>query len=312
MSETIEQSSTKIKPKQNSKIKEKPLRLAIQKKGRLSEDTLKLLSDCGIQIKASSRALVTGSVNFPLELLWVRDDDIPELVSKGACDAGICGENVWLEASAISNSKQYISNYMNLGFARCRLEIAIKESESYNSIRDLNGKKIATSYPGLLNDYLLKHNVKADVVFQHGAVEIAPKLDLADAICDLVSTGYTLKANGLKAVECILQSEAQLKINKDLSADKLQILSRLKQRITGVRSASESKYIMLHAPKDKLNDIVELLPGSESPSVMALQDSTRVAVHAVCREEVFWETMEKLKSLGASSILVLPLEKMMV
>lgn len=290
------------------------LRLAIQKSGRLSTDSLDLLKACGIKIKSPKEKLLLHADNFPLDLLFVRDDDIPQLVMDGVCDLGIVGQNV-LEESALERgtSTSYVAERV-LDFGGCRLAIAIPEERPYGGLKDLAGLRIATSYPQLTKRYLADQGVKAEVVTLSGSVEIAPRLGLADIICDLVSSGSTLEANKLRAVETIFKSTATLIRNaRPLNAEKAHSLEIVLRRLDGVQKAAGTKYIMLHAPKANLADIKKLLPGSENPTVLPLAgDDSKVALHAVCSEDVFWETMDALKQAGASSILVLPIEKMML
>jgi ATP phosphoribosyltransferase len=293
------------------------LRLAIQKSGRLSTDSLDLLNRCGIKVKAPKEKLLLHAENFPIDILFVRDDDIPQLVMDGVCDLGIVGENVLeetaLDRTADGDSNPYVVD-RRLDFGGCRLAIAVAEERAYSAPSDLTGLRIATSYPRLTKRYLAEKGIKADVVTLTGSVEIAPRLGLADAICDLVATGSTLEANRLRAVETIFKSKATLiRCDRELSAPKRHALDIMLRRIDGVQMAAEAKYIMLHAPKSALAEIKKLLPGSENPTLLPLAgDDSKVAVHAVCQEAVFWETMESLKRAGASSILVLPIEKMML
>lgn len=293
------------------------LRLAIQKSGRLSTDSLDLLNRCGIKVKAPKEKLLLHAENFPIDILFVRDDDIPQLVMDGVCDLGIVGENV-LEETALERTSGGTHNpYVvdrRLDFGGCRLAVALPEERGYASSADLAGLRIATSYPRLTKRWLAAQNVKADVVLLTGSVEIAPRLGLADAICDLVATGSTLEANRLRAVETIFKSKATLiRCDRPLDVAKRHALDILLRRIDGVQLAAEAKYIMLHAPKSALPEIKKLLPGSENPTILPLAgDDSKVALHAVCQEAVFWETMESLKRAGASAILVLPIEKMMM
>ena len=291
------------------------IRIAIQKSGRLSEESFRLLAACGIYVKPRKEQLFCHSENFPLDLLLVRDDDIPGLVSDGTCDFGIVGTNVLQEKSlqTISDSKNNIEMIQYLGFAACRLAIAVPKGFSYTDLSSLNKCRIATSYPNILSDFIQKNNLDIEITTLTGSVEIAPRLGMADGICDLVSTGGTLEANNLREVETVFKSQAVLIKSSDvLSDEKQKIASLFQNRVEGSELANGSKYIMLHAPKSAMSTIVTLLPGAERPTVLELQgDSTKVAIHALCRESIFWETMEKLKIAGASSILVLPVEKMM-
>jgi len=293
------------------------LRLAIQKSGRLSTDSLDLLKSCGIKVKAPKEKLLLHADNFPVDILFVRDDDIPQLVMDGVCDLGIVGQNV-LEESALERHSAGAANGYSvsrpLDFGGCRLAIAIPEERPFAGLNDLQGLRIATSYPYLTGRFLAEKGIKAEIVRLSGSVEIAPRLGLADAICDLVSSGSTLEANRLRAVETIFKSKAALiRCSRALTPEKAHALDIMLSRIDGVQKAADAKYIMLHAPKAALAEIKKLLPGSENPTILPLAgDDTKVALHAVCQEAVFWETMESLKKAGASSILVLPIEKMML
>ncbi len=293
------------------------LRLAVQKNGRLSSDSLDLLTRCGIRVKAPRERLLLHSENFPLDLLFVRDDDIPQLVMDGVCDLGIDGTNVLEETALERRNNGAGSGYVterDLEFGACRLAIALPEERPYASAADLAGVRIATSYPRLTQRFLNEKGVAAEVVMLSGSVEIAPRLGLAEAICDLVASGSTLEANKLRAVETVFKSTAVLiRGARDLNPTKQHVLEILMRRIDGVQLASGAKYIMLHAPKAALEEIKKLLPGSENPTILPLAgDDSKVALHAVCQEAVFWETMESLKRIGATSILVLPIEKMML
>lgn len=288
------------------------LRIALQKSGRLSDESFSLLRRCGITLRVGNGRLVCCSDNFPLEVLLVRDDDIPQLIAEGTADIGVVGNNVLAEYQL--RQQITLSVVRDFKFGYCRLSLAVPNALDYQGLESLQGLKVATSYPQLLRNFAAENQVVIEVETLSGSVEIAPKLGLADAICDLVSTGATLEANELTEVATILQSRAQLIANnKILSPQKQCILQQLLQRIEGVEIANEAKYIMLHAPKARLEQVVRLLPGVETPSVMTLEgDVNRVGLHAVCRETIFWETLESLKAVGASSILVLPVEKMMV
>jgi len=293
------------------------LRLAVQKSGRLSTDSLELLASCGIRVKTPKERLLLHADNFPIDILFVRDDDIPQLVMDGVCDLGIVGTNVLEEAALERRLNGAAGGYAverSLDFGGCRLAVALPEERSYAGPGDLQGLRIATSYPQLTKRFLADRKISAEVVYLSGSVEIAPRLGLADAICDLVASGSTLEANKLRAVETIFKSTAVLLRNaRELPAIKAHVLEILLRRIDGVQKAAGTKYIMLHAPKAALAEIKKLLPGSENPTVLPLAgDDTKVALHAVCAETVFWETMESLKQAGASSILVLPIEKMML
>lgn len=293
------------------------LRLAIQKSGRLSSDSLDLLAHCGIRVKSAKERLLLHSDNFPIDLLFVRDDDIPQLVMDGVCDLGIVGTNVLEEAALERRTNGTAGGYLierPLDFGGCRLALALPEERPYHSAQDLQGLRIATSYPQLTKRFLAEQKITAEVVYLSGSVEIAPRLGLADVICDLVASGSTLEANKLRAVETVFKSTAVLlRSAHELAANKSHSLEILLRRIDGVQKAAGTKYIMLHAPKTALAEIRQLLPGSENPTILPLAgDDTKVALHAVCSEAVFWETMESLKKAGASSILVLPIEKMML
>jgi ATP phosphoribosyltransferase len=293
------------------------LRLALQKSGRLSTDSLDVLARCGIKVKTPKEKLVLHAENFPIDVLFVRDDDIPQLVMDGVCDLGIVGTNVLEEAALerrfAGNGHAYVVE-RELDFGGCRLALALPEERAYNGPRDLQGLRIATSYPRLTQRYLDAQKVAAEVVQLSGSVEIAPRLGIAEAICDLVATGSTLEANKLRAVETIFKSTAVLiRGDRALNPEKTHVLEILLRRLDGVQLAAEAKYIMLHAPKAALPEIKKLLPGAENPTLLPLAgDESKVALHAVCQEAVFWETMEALKKAGASSILVLPIEKMML
>ncbi|AUH01129.1 ATP phosphoribosyltransferase [Pectobacteriaceae bacterium CE70] len=292
------------------------LRIAMQKSGRLSDDSRELLARCGIKINLQQQRLIAFAENMPIDILRVRDDDIPGLVMDGVVDLGIIGENVLeeelLNRRAQGEDPRYFT-LRRLDFGGCRLSLAMPLDETYSGPQCLQNKRIATSYPHLLKKYLDEQGIDFKSCLLNGSVEVAPRAGLADAICDLVSTGATLEANGLREVEVIYRSKAAL-IQRDgeMPADKQQLIDRLLTRMQGVIQARESKYIMLHAPSDRLEDIVALLPGAERPTILPLAgDKNRVAMHMVSSETLFWETMENLKMLGASSILVLPIEKMM-
>lgn len=293
------------------------LRLAIQKSGRLSTDSLDLLNRCGVKVKAPKEKLLLHADNFPIDILFVRDDDIPQLVMDGVSDLGIVGQNVleetMLERRNAGNGHAYTTDRV-LDFGGCRLAIALPEERPYSGPSDLQGVRIATTYPNITRRFFEEKGIKADIVMLSGSVEVAPRLGLAEAICDLVATGSTLEANRLRAVETIFKSKAALiRGDRKLTPQKAHALEILLRRIDGVQLAAEAKYIMLHAPKASLDAIKKLLPGSENPTLLPLAgDDTKVALHAVCQEAVFWETMEALKKAGASSILVLPIEKMML
>jgi ATP phosphoribosyltransferase len=289
------------------------LRIALQKKGRLAEDSFALLKKCGLRFSIRGGGLLARVKNMPIDLLLVRDDDIPSFVANNAADIGIVGENVLVEEQLTSKTKLDAKIAMRLGFSRCKLCLASSENGQVQSASDLSGTRIATTYPGVTARYLSENNINATLVEMKGAVELAPSISIADSICDLVSSGATLEANGLSAFETILESEAVLiRSERTLSAEKADILEKLMNRIAGVLKSKDSKYIMLNAPKSAVADITNLLPGSDAPTIMPLagQDDL-VAIQAVCTETVFWETLEGLKALGARAILVLPIEKMM-
>ncbi|MDC9612970.1 ATP phosphoribosyltransferase [Xenorhabdus khoisanae] len=292
------------------------LRIAIQKSGRLSDDSRTLLARCGIKINLQQQRLIAFAENMPIDILRVRDDDIPGLVMDGVVDLGIIGENVLEEELLTRQAQGETPSYLTLrrlDFGNCRLSLATSFDCEYTGVECLQDARIATSYPHLLKRYLDQKGIRFKSCLLNGSVEVAPRAGLADAICDLVSTGATLEANGLREVEVIYRSKACL-IQRDgeMPEAKQQLIDKLMLRIQGVIQARESKYIMLHAPNDKLEEIISLLPGAERPTILPLAGAqNRVAMHMVSSETLFWETMEKLKALGASSILVLPIEKMM-
>ncbi|MFY2508987.1 ATP phosphoribosyltransferase [Vibrio pectenicida] len=292
------------------------LRIAIQKKGRLSKECQELLKKCGVNFNIMGERLVVHSLNMPIDLLLVRDDDIPGLIMDGVVDLGFIGENeleeVRLDRKALCEPCEFIT-LRRLDFGGCRLSIALDKDEEYNGPQDLAGKRIATTYPRLLKAYMDEQGVTFSTCMLTGSVEVAPRAGLADAIADLVSTGATLEANGLKEVAVIFQSKATLiQRTGDFDLDKMALIEKLLTRMQGVQQAKESKYIMLHAPIGQLEQVKALLPGAEDPTVLPLSsDKEKVAIHLVSTENLFWETMEQLKELGASSILVLPIEKMM-
>jgi len=295
---------------------EQRIQIAVQKTGRLTDHSIDLLQRCGLKLTQSKDQLFLYGENMPIDLLLVRDDDIPGLVSDDVCDLGIVGLNVVEEKrqELLGNGRApRIKQVFELDFGHCRLALAAPAGTEYLDKGSLNNRKIATSYVNILRDYLTKNGIDAEPVYFSGAVEIAPKLGKADYICDLVSTGSTLAANGLREVETLLESEAVvIQTEAILSDEKQALVDRMLQRLDGVLQVRESKYIMLHAPRDALPQIRDLLPGSEAPTVMPLDGADdKVAVHAVCRENVFWETLENLKAAGASSLLVLPVEKML-
>jgi ATP phosphoribosyltransferase len=282
------------------------LKIAIQKSGRLYEGSVNLLKECGIDIVNGVNKLKTEASNFPLTVYFLRDDDIPQYVEDAVADIGIAGENVVYE----SNKK--VSVVEELGFATCRLSIAVRRGEEYTGASYLQGKRIATSYPGLLKKFLDENKVNAEIHEISGSVEIAPGIGLADAICDLVSSGSTLFMNGLKEAEMILQSRTVLIKNKNLSAEQEILLDKLLFRIQAVKKAKNNKYILLNAPNDNLQQIIQLLPGMKSPTVLPLAEPGWSSVHSVLNENDFWDIIEKLKTAGAQGILVVPIEKMII
>jgi len=282
------------------------LRLAIQKKGRLADNSLELLKSAGIRIDNYSQQLLIKAQNFDLELLFIRDDDIPEYVQDGIADIGIVGENVILE------SGKQLKTIEKLGFGKCRMSIAIPKAKEFSSISDLEGKNIATTYPKILNNYLTEKQIKAKVHYISGSVEITPNINLADAIFDIVSTGSTLISNGLKEVEVVMNSEAVLISNENLSTQKIEILDRLIRRIKAARNASENKYILLNAPNDSIEKICSLLPGMKAPTILPLATTGWSSLHSVVKEDQFWDIIDQLKELGAQGILVVPIEKMVL
>ncbi|MEG1452123.1 ATP phosphoribosyltransferase [Brevundimonas sp.] len=286
------------------------LRIAIQKSGRLADRSLDLIRDAGLKWVKGHNELLYRVENYPIDLIRVRDDDIPTFVADDVCDLGIVGENVLEEGRNGGPNAQVV---MPLGFGRCTLKLATLPSADWQGAKSLEGQRIATSYPNILKRYLALEGVKADVVLMRGAVEVAPRMKLAAAICDLVSTGATLEANGLVARDTVFESQAVLiKSPTPPEAELSDLLDSIMERMSGVIASSGAKYVMMNAPRAALGDIIAILPGAGSPTIMPLAGrDDAVAVHAVCQEAVFWETLEKLKAVGASAILVLPIEKMM-
>ena len=282
------------------------LKIAIQKSGRLYDDSVKLLKDCGIDLKNGVNKLKTESDNFPMEIYFLRDDDIPQYVEDAVADIGIVGENVLYEKS------KKVDIIEHLGFGKCRLSVAVGRGEQYNGVSDLSGKRIATTYPVLVQQFLEKNKVNAEIHEISGSVEIAPGIGLAHAIVDLVSSGSTLFMNGLKEVETVLQSQAVLIRNGRLDAAKQLILERFLFRIRAVKKARNNKYILLNAPNEKLREIIQLLPGMKSPTVLPLAEPGWSSVHSVLNENDFWDIIERLKDAGAQGILVVPIEKMVI
>ncbi|MCG3167123.1 MAG: ATP phosphoribosyltransferase [Bacteroidia bacterium] len=282
------------------------LRIAIQKSGRLHEDSIRLLREAGIEFNNGINKLKSEAFNFPLEVLFLRDDDIPQYVEDGVADIGIIGQNVLVEKN------KNVKTINALGFGKCRLSIAVPKAKQFNSADDLNGMKIATSYPHILGNYLKENNIKAEIHEISGSVEIAPGIGLADAICDLVSSGSTLFMNGLREAQVIFKSEAVLISGNNLSAEKQEIINRLVFRLNAVKKAKNNKYILLNAPNNKLDEIIKILPGMKSPTVLPLAEEGWSSVHSVVNENDFWEIIENLKTNGAQGILVVPIEKMIV
>jgi ATP phosphoribosyltransferase len=282
----------------------KTLKIAIQKSGRLNEKSVELLKNCGLNFENYKSSLISPVSNFPLEILFLRDDDIPEYVQDGIADLGIVGENV------IQETEVKVSYLQKLGFGKCSLKIAITNNSDIKQLADINGKSIATTYPVILGKFLNQNSIKADIRTISGSVEISPGLGLSDAICDLVSTGGTLKSNGLKPFADVMSSEAVL-IGRAGSADEL-LIQELIQRIQSVLRAKETKYVVLNAPKENLKAIIDLLPGVKSPSVVPLAEDGWVAVHTVIPERDFWEKISQLKQAGAQGIVVMPIEKIIL
>jgi ATP phosphoribosyltransferase len=288
----------------NKKVSEILLRMAVQKSGRLSEDSLALFKACGIKFENGSGKLKSVSSNFPIEFLFLRDDDIPGYVEDGVADLGVIGQNVLVE------SEKNVLEIKELGFSKCRLSLAIPRGEKYSSITELEGKNIATSYPNILGNYLKGKGVSADIHEISGSVEIAPSIGLAEAICDIVSTGGTLLSNGLKEVETVFKSEAVLISHKNLSKEKQAILDLLTFRIDAVQRAKNSKYVVLNTKNENIAAITAMLPGMKAPSVLPLATEGWSSMHSVITENDFWQNIEKLRAAGAEGILVMPIEKM--
>jgi ATP phosphoribosyltransferase len=282
------------------------LKLAIQKSGRLNEDSMRLLKECGIDIGNGVNKLKADATNFPLELFFLRDDDIPQYVEDGVADIGFVGENVVYEKA------KKVEVAYELGFGKCRLSFAVRKNEEFTGPAFLEGKKIATSYPVLVQRYLDEHKINAEVHEISGSVEIAPGIGLADVVCDLVSSGSTLFMNGLKEADTILKSQAVLIKHKNFTAEQQQILERLLFRMESVKKAKKNKYVLLNAPNDQLDKIIALLPGMKSPTVLPLASPGWSSVHSVIAESDFWEIIEQLKNAGAEGILVIPIEKMIL
>lgn len=282
------------------------LRIAVQSKGRLYEDTMRLLAEADIKVSTDKRTLLVKASNFPLETLYLRDDDIPQSVASGVADIGIVGENEFIERGEDADIVE------RLGFSRCRLSLAVPKDAKYTGLQWFNGKKIATSYPNILHAYMKAQGISADIHVITGSVEISPGIGLADAIFDIVSSGSTLVSNNLTEVETVMKSEALLIGNKSISEDKRQILNEMLFRFKAVRNAEDKKYVRMNVPKTRLNDIVAVLPGLKSPTVIPLADDEWCSVHTVLDQKRFWEIIGKLKDLGAQGILVTPIEKMIL
>lgn len=282
------------------------LRIAVQSKGRLFDDTMNLLNEADIKISSNKRTLLVKSSNFPLEVLYLRDDDIPQSVATGVADIGIVGENEFLERNENADIVYH------LGFSKCRLSLAIPKAADYKGIEWFNGKKIATSYPVILKKFLDEHNINAEIHVITGSVEISPGIGLADGIFDIVSSGSTLVSNNLQEVEVVMKSEAVLIANKNLDKDKQELLDQMMFRFKAVRNAEDKKYVRMNVPKTHLKEIINVLPGLKSPTVIPLADDEWCSVHTVLDEKRFWEIIGRLKEMGAQGILVTPIEKMIL
>ena len=282
------------------------LRIAVQSKGRLFDDTMNLLAEADIKVSASKRTLLVQSSNFPLEVLYLRDDDIPQSVASGVADLGVVGENEFVERG---EEAEIISR---LGFSKCRLSLAIPKDIDYPGLEWFNGKKIATSYPGILRHFMEKHGINTEIHVITGSVEISPGIGLADGIFDIVSSGSTLVSNNLREVEIVMQSEALLIGNKNLDDEKKATLQEMLFRFEAVRSAEDKKYVRMNAPKARLQEIIDVLPGLKSPTIIPLADDDWCSVHTVLDQKRFWEIIGKLKEMGAQGILVTPIEKMIL
>lgn len=283
------------------------LTLAVQKSGRLNESTIKLLKECGIEFNNGNKdVLKSTATNFPLKLLFLRDDDIPQCIADKVADAGIVGENIFYEKG------ENLKIATKLGFAKCRLSIAVPKQFEYNSVKDLTNKRIATSHPKILDKFLKEKKIEVEIHQISGSVEISPGIGLADAICDLTSTGSTLMSNGLKEVDLVMKSEAVLITHPDLRTDRKKVLNQLLFRLKAVKKASSYKYILLNTPNDKIEAISKILPGMKSPTIMPLAEEGWSSMHSVIRENDFWEQINNLKAAGAQGILVIPIEKMIM
>ena len=294
------------------------LRIAVQSKGRLFDDTMNLLAEADIKVSASKRTLLVQSSNFPLEVLYLRDDDIPQSVASGVADIGVVGENEFVERLRVGESEdsgmrgEDADIVSRLGFSKCRLSLAIPKEIDYKGVEWFNGKKIATSYPGILKQFLDKNGIKAEIHVITGSVEISPGIGLADGIFDIVSSGSTLVSNNLREVEVVMQSEALLIGNKQLPAEKRAILEQMLFRFKAVKDAEDKKYVRMNAPKARLQEIIDVLPGLKSPTIIPLADDEWCSVHTVLDQKQFWEIIGKLKEMGAQGILVTPIEKMIL
>ena len=294
------------------------LRIAVQSKGRLFDDTMNLLAEADIKVSASKRTLLVQSSNFPLEVLYLRDDDIPQSVASGVADIGVVGENEFVERLRVGESEdsgmhgEDADVVSRLGFSKCRLSLAIPKEIDYKGVEWFNGKKIATSYPGILKQFLDKNGIEAEIHVITGSVEISPGIGLADGIFDIVSSGSTLVSNNLREVEVVMQSEALLIGNKHLSAEKRAILEQMLFRFKAVKDAEDKKYVRMNAPKARLQEIIDVLPGLKSPTIIPLADDEWCSVHTVLDQKQFWEIIGKLKEMGAQGILVTPIEKMIL
>ena len=282
------------------------LRIAVQSKGRLYDDTMNLLSEADIKVSASKRTLLVSASNFPLEVLYLRDDDIPQSVASGVADIGVVGENELVERG------EDVEVISRLGFSKCRLSLAIPKEIDYQGLEWFNGKKIATSYPNILRKFMEEKGIKTDIHVITGSVEISPGIGLADGIFDIVSSGSTLVSNNLREVEVVMQSEALLIGNKQLAADKREILDQMLFRFKAVKDAEDKKYVRMNAPKARLQEIIDVLPGLKSPTIIPLADDEWCSVHTVLDQKQFWEIIGKLKEYGAQGILVTPIEKMIL
>lgn len=282
------------------------LKIAVQKSGRLSENSLKLFEECGIKISNGAGTLRVIASNFPIEILFLRDDDIPQYVEQNVADIGIVGENM------VAEKNKNVEMLEQLGFAGCRLSLAIPREENYQGTDYFANKRVATSYPRLLGEYFKKHNISAIIEEISGSVEIAPGIGLADAICDIVSSGSTLLTNGLREVETIMKSQAVIIANRNISSDKRPVLDKLLFRIRAVKNSGENKYILLNAPREAITGICKILPGMKSPTILPLADEGWCSLHSVVKEDEFWERIDQLKKAGAEGILVIPIEKMIL